>query len=389
MSNLPQELVDVVIDNVDLPEDLKALALVSRPFVAGTQARIFRHLTLSSDTGGDGLFMIKRPGTLSRLSAILSQSPHLGAYVRDLHINLDLGKSDVHVLLAPTLQLLTRVSRTAITYNRGCHWSWSSWTDEMRAALIDLLCLPTMRSLALVRCTDVPATIIRHAMASYEEVVLEVSGIDFHPVEFVRPGHGKLLKRLVLLLEYRVEDNPDFHDLMVSAELTASSVHLKHLDVLIHDDVDLITKHAVSVEILTINCYYFPELALPANPALRSLTIDAHPRMSVIDTLREALRFIARLPSAAPKLEFLAISIFEFHRDAWKSETVPPSSDVDDALMELPNLRNMCFSVGCEAPEFEEQLRAALPRTVAAGLLSFPTDNESPDRWDTTAFFSQ
>ncbi|KAJ6566114.1 hypothetical protein B0H19DRAFT_1066459 [Mycena capillaripes] len=211
MSNLPQELVDLVIDNVDLPKDLEALALVSHPFVAGTQARIFRHLTLSSDTG-TGLF--KRSGTLPRLSGILSQSPNLGTYVRNLHINLNLGRSDIHVLLAPTLQLLRRVSRTAITYIRGCHWSWSSWTDEMRAALLDLFCLPTMRFLALVRCTNVPATIIRHAMASYEEVALEVSGIDFHPVGFVRPDHGKSLKRLVLLLDYRAENNLGFHDLM-------------------------------------------------------------------------------------------------------------------------------------------------------------------------------
>ncbi|KAJ7022141.1 hypothetical protein C8F04DRAFT_1402503 [Mycena alexandri] len=386
MSNLSQELVDMVIDNVDLPKDLEALSLVSRPFVAGTQARIFRHLTLSSDTG-TGLF--KRSGTLPKLSAILSRSPHLGAYVRDLHINLDLGRSDIHVLLAPTLQLLKGVSRTAITYIRGCHWSWSSWTDEMRAALIDLLCLPTMRFLALVRCTDVPATIIRHAMASYEEVVLEVSGIDFHAVEFVRPSHGKSLKRLVLLLDYRAEDNPDFHDLMVSAELTASSAHLKHLDVDLLDDVDLVTKHAVSAEIFTMNCYYFPEFALPANPALRSVNINAHPRMEVIYTLREVLRFIARLPSAAPKLEFLAISIFGFGRDTWRSVSLPPSSDADDALMELLNLRNMRFSVGRKAPEFEERLMAALPRTVAAGRLLFPTDIEPPDRWDTTAFFSQ
>ncbi|KAJ7257384.1 hypothetical protein C8J57DRAFT_1235101 [Mycena rebaudengoi] len=221
------------------------------------------------------------------------------------------------------------------------------------------------------------------------EVALEVSDIDFHPVEFVRPGHAKSLKRLVLLLDYRAEDNLDFHDLMVSAELTASSAHLKHLDVNLLDDVDLITKHAVSAENLTIHCYYFPEFVLPANPALRSVTIDAYPRMGVIYTLHEVLRFIARLSSAAPKLEFLAISIFGFDRETWRSETLPPSSDADDALMELPNLRNMRFSVGCEAPEFEEGLRAALPRSVAAGLLSFPTDIEPPDRWDTTAFFSQ
>ncbi|KAF8143787.1 hypothetical protein K438DRAFT_1993519 [Mycena galopus ATCC 62051] len=385
MSNLPQELVDMVIDNVNLPEDLEALALVSRPFVAGVQERIFRHLTLSSDTDTG---LAKGSGTLPKLSGILSQSPHLGAYVRDLHINLDLGSSDIHVLLASTLQLLRGVSRTAITYIRGCHWSWSWWTDEMRAALIHLLCLPTMRFLALIRCTNVPATIIRHAMASYEEVALEVSGVDLHPVEFVRPGHGKSLKRLVLLLDYRAGHNLDFHDLMVSAEVTAASAHLKHLDVDLLDDVDLVTKHAVLAENLTISCYSFPEFALPANPALRSVTIDAHPRMEVIYTLREVLRFIARLPSAAPKLEFLAISIFGFE-DIWRSATLPPSSDADDALMELPNLRNMRFSVGCEAPEFEERLRAALPRTVAAGLVSFPTDIEPPDRWDTTAFFSQ
>lgn len=235
----------MVTDNVEVVEDLKALALVSHTFVAGAQSRCFRHLTLE-------------PNTLPKLSAMLSGSPHIGAYVRDLHMNLDIGKSEIHVPLARTLSLLSGVRRTAIAYGDqlGCHWCWSSWAEEMQAALIALLCLPTMRTLTLVRCTDVPVAIIRHAMASYEEVVLQVSHIDLHPIKFVRPGDGKSLKHLELL-DYDAEQNLDFHNLMLSAEVTNSSVHLKHLDIILLREGmnELFAKYAVSVESLTINSF--------------------------------------------------------------------------------------------------------------------------------------
>jgi hypothetical protein len=104
-------------------------------------------------------------------------------------------------------------------------------------------------------------------------------------------------------------------------------------------------------------------------------------------TLDAMLRFIARLPSAAPNLELLTISIPELGEETWRTQTIPPSSDtVDDALMKLPNLREMCFCVGCEATEFEGRLSAKLPRTIAAGLFSFSTI-ESEQQWNTTTYF--
>lgn len=244
MFHLAPELVDLIVDNVEASEDLKALSLVCRTFVPNIQWRIFRRLTLASDT-------------LPRLSVVLSASPHIGAYVRDLHINLNIGNSQIHAPLARTLRLLSRVNRVAISTADWQFWYWNSCPKELHTALISLMSLPTMRCLALVRCCGVPAALIRHAIGAYKEVVLQVADIDFkRKLKFVPSGNGESLRRLVLP-DYSPVETPDFHTLMLSDEVKASSTHLQHLEMVIPlrnfeglDDV--IVKHAASLQRLTL-----------------------------------------------------------------------------------------------------------------------------------------
>jgi hypothetical protein len=99
---LPAELVDLIIDNVDAHEDLKNLIPVSRIFLFVGQCSLFRYLTLEAHV-------------VVQLFPVLFQSPHVTFYVRDLHIGLQLNKSEIHVLLAKTLRLLIGVKRLAIS----------------------------------------------------------------------------------------------------------------------------------------------------------------------------------------------------------------------------------------------------------------------------------
>jgi hypothetical protein len=91
MLNLPQELLDLIFDPITARKDLKALTLVCRNFVSPGQCRLFHSLTLDMQTVAD-------------ISRILSDRPHIGPYICDLHLNLHIGFDwDIHAPLAKLL----------------------------------------------------------------------------------------------------------------------------------------------------------------------------------------------------------------------------------------------------------------------------------------------
>ncbi|KAJ7930841.1 hypothetical protein B0H13DRAFT_875725 [Mycena leptocephala] len=353
MFHLAPELVDLIVDNVEASEDLKALSLVCRTFVPNIQWRIFRRLTLASDT-------------LPRLSVVFSASPHIGAYVRDLHINLNIGNSQIHAPLARTLRLLSRVNRVAISTVDWQFWYWNSCPKELHTALISLMSLPTMRCLALVRCCGVPAALIRHAIGAYKEVVLQVADIDFkRKLKFVPSGNGESLRHLVLP-DYSPVETPDFHTLMLSDEVKASSTHLQHLEMVIPlrnfeglDDV--IVKHAASLQRLTLVYPYSqhpPIVQLPVLPRLRFLTLRALvPLISGVPGCM--MHIMDQLSSLAPGVEVLTFTLSTPHNASTWLLLRPDISRL--TLTGLPRLREICFSL-CSGDSWHSHLFETEPR---------------------------
>ena len=94
ISQLSQELVDKIID--DLAESLEGLrvhrwhdlshcSLVCKSFLPRSQYHIFRTIKIQSEGAFEHELCIKRCEELGR---ILTQSPHIGIYVQELHLEI-------------------------------------------------------------------------------------------------------------------------------------------------------------------------------------------------------------------------------------------------------------------------------------------------------------
>ncbi|KAJ6452042.1 hypothetical protein C8R45DRAFT_1083505 [Mycena sanguinolenta] len=281
---------------------------VSRAFVIPGQRRLFRRLTLAT-------------GTIVSLSENLSQSPHFCSYVRELTLNIHIRPDDIQAPLAKTIPL------------------------ELKSALISLLSLPTVSALALVRCSRVPAGLISRALASYKDVVLHVKAIDVEH-EGISIGTPKPRKpnplRHLALLDYSPAATPSVHALLLRPEMKAATAHLQHLKIALpaelhRDGLNIISEYA---------------------PSLRQLIIPFYRSSSFAGMFSD-------LPLTSVTARFA-------------SALYPSASAADEALGRLAHLREVRFIVVCEssrAPDKDEvhkQIRDNLPRTNAAGILSFP-----------------
>ena len=167
---LVQELFDTIIDEVGAkkPRDyatLWACSLTARAFAERSQRNLFHSFTLK-DTGR----------TAIQAAAALIDSPHIASYIRDLHIQLGFYNDSLRTPLTALFPLLSNICRLGIS-SPYVDWHWNTLPVSFRAALVGLLSTPSLRCLALAKCTGVPSSIIRHALLSYRELTLNTVGI--------------------------------------------------------------------------------------------------------------------------------------------------------------------------------------------------------------------
>ncbi|KAJ7750832.1 hypothetical protein B0H16DRAFT_1460541 [Mycena metata] len=373
MEHLPLELIDLIIDQLPLRDDWKRLALVSRIFLAPTQRRLFVSLELS-------------PSSLEKRSNILFHSPALGRYIHDFSLDLNLEDREVHGPLIRVLRPLTAVRRVTIFGD----WYWPHWPRELQKSLTAVLMLPSMRCLGL-RCVGVPAALIRYALSSYAEVALQVTQIDHlnRRHKFAKGGGGQSLERLVL-----ASSSPrctSVHTLMLNAEVMASLGCLQHLELILLQPEeafmlpnqegwldgfdDIFMNCSTSLQYLTIALEqpWAPgrlDFTLP--PTLRHLSsLNIQARLSRPDFLPFICSVIIRLPSYTPGLEFLTVTLDELMFVSRVARDGDRETDVDDALLQLPNFQQICFNLWPFSCGAEPGIRKMLSRANKAGLVSF------------------
>ncbi|KAJ7923716.1 hypothetical protein B0H13DRAFT_2316259 [Mycena leptocephala] len=294
------------------------------------------------------------------------------SYVCDLHIRID----DTHtfmISLAALLPLINRIERLVIRY-----WKWDKAPIDLRTALAGLLSLPSLRCLGLSLC-DVPASLIRHALASYQEVVLEhvnLSNDDQFSALAISLPFQPTLHHLVL--DDPGEDNA-LHSLVLSDQIAPSLANLQHLGlgVLAGGSLGVLEQLALkcsgSIQHLVINLrkQHHDPISLPEMPNLRFLTFKTSPKQLWVSY--SVFSATVNLPTCMPHSEAMNIVV-----DAYP-EHLPNDShrpDVDGALENLGRLRKAHFTVVCNAgswlfDRFEEDIRKKLPRASDAGILGF------------------
>ncbi|KAJ7196498.1 hypothetical protein GGX14DRAFT_672652 [Mycena pura] len=159
MFDLPQELLDAIVDNVDNVHDattLRSCALIATSFRAPCQRVLFRTLWLYRERS-------QRRPSLEEASALFTASPHLASYVRDLTVELtDIPPESAALEVALRALAAANLERLVLL---GRSTKWTGLGHGTAAALLACLALPSLRRLHLMNLFRVPSAVLAAAMA--------------------------------------------------------------------------------------------------------------------------------------------------------------------------------------------------------------------------------
>ncbi|KAJ6536368.1 hypothetical protein B0H19DRAFT_1383013 [Mycena capillaripes] len=120
-----QELWDHIISFEHQPEDLKSFALVSRSFLAAAQSQLFHQIDLGCPESTQPLARTEdirqmqladkfSATACDRLQVILTQSPHLGRYIRAISTNVEINPYVLEQLVKMALPRLNKLTIRSI-----------------------------------------------------------------------------------------------------------------------------------------------------------------------------------------------------------------------------------------------------------------------------------
>ncbi|KAJ7502247.1 hypothetical protein B0H11DRAFT_2365579 [Mycena galericulata] len=193
--------------------------------------------------------------------------------------------------------------------------------------------LPSLRCLGLSLC-DVPASLIRHALASYQEVVLEhinLSNDDQFSALAISPPFQLTLHHLVL--DDPREDNA-LHSLVLSDQIAPSLANLQHLGlgVLAGGSLgvleQLARKCSGSIQHLVINLgkQHHDPISLPDMPSLRFLTLKTRTSPKQLWVSYSVFSATVNLPTCMPHIEAMNIVVDAYPEHLQTTATVPTST---------------------------------------------------------------
>ncbi|GLB41465.1 hypothetical protein LshimejAT787_1000650 [Lyophyllum shimeji] len=137
--HLPQEIINLIIQELSDDTTLKACSAVSSSFREPAQAILFYSITISFPSRDN-----KRNG---ELLAILTAHPGIGSYVRWLGLYLE--DSFTAGFFASLLRRFTNVGGLRLISVYPLQKDWAILSGPFKAALLQLLCLPSLTRLDL------------------------------------------------------------------------------------------------------------------------------------------------------------------------------------------------------------------------------------------------
>ena len=146
---LPLEVLERIIDDVaaDYPNSpsIKACALVCRSFLPLCRKHIFASVTLNSPV----IFIRFTSSTSDLFNRLLSNSPHLAVYIRNLvyYVNKKEFVTERLSWLLPLFKKLVKLQKLSFSHASGRNPDWMS--SSARKVLLPLLQLPTLTSIRL------------------------------------------------------------------------------------------------------------------------------------------------------------------------------------------------------------------------------------------------
>ncbi|KAJ7469813.1 hypothetical protein B0H11DRAFT_2043535 [Mycena galericulata] len=382
MVELPQELIDAILEVVP-GSSLRECSLTASSFVHTSQRRIFRALSLSEIPA------------FERMAIILTESPHLGQYVRHLSLQISHIPSD----WAPLKRLLSTmptIERLAIS---GVANESTRSQIQLNPSLLEILSLRSLRCVALDDLGDVPGSLIIQILSSFEEVSLSSLSIVNEQDE-IGDGSSSAVSGILWHLSVTGDPHGTILPFLIEPRRLGHLSRLTHLTIvrmdIFHDDTFLAFLVACSPVLEYLELEVHLPLVFPQLPALYvlELWIPDDAAQAIPDIVLPAL-------TAIPYLECLTIAIVErpagqhiFHWDDPALVQTPSWQELDVRFVVMME-RNWDFEPSlyeryCPSPlreveislrgfsyeperfaTFVPNMKAKLPLTLNCSLLAF------------------
>ncbi|KAJ7244384.1 hypothetical protein B0H12DRAFT_1236122 [Mycena haematopus] len=376
---LPQEIIDLIIDNVDDMKSFQACSLVSWAFVPACRKRIFRDVCFG---------MIS--DTPKKLHEILLRSPRIALYIKDVTIHRPHEPNlwmEPGSLLPAVLSMLPHVNRFSLF---GCWGDWLHMPPSLTSAIMRIISLKSLDRLHVLTVANVPASFLHRALP-VRIVSLFYVGLDpteklCLPQTRIEPAYPEYLNlsldsKVGKVLEYmqtfgsnyfsnvrRLAVNPIPNSINSAHNFTrvlnAVETTLERLDIQWHE-----------LHIKQLDAARYSHLLLLRTVQLH--VIMETPQATIPKYLPS---YVSKLRASNPLLSSLT---FILHLPNIAGAAIPASEDtarllraLDAVIMTFPALREVHWKVIPECsppslvPDYSAFVRAHLGRTHGRGILS-------------------
>ncbi|KAJ7288953.1 hypothetical protein C8J57DRAFT_1281660 [Mycena rebaudengoi] len=384
MPEIPQELLDDIVCELDDLDSLKACSLAGSILRYPCQRVLLRSLTVM------GLQRtLSNPKGYAAAARLLRESPHIAGYVSRLKISLgrpppDSDFNDLYAVLAR----LRNVQRCSVRDSRtGGRWQKNFLPPELVSALVEFFSRQPLLHLEFLRLEGLPPILFLGVTPSLLFDDVSTPG----QLEFSPPAHRCNLEQLVLTdIRTRSEHVYDLLALPQLRSWTAARLRRLSIDPQFTLCPTLVSAAASTLEYICFECTepYPAQLAtipLPPLPALRIVHFFFGSRINPISCLLDVISQYILAPGATPALRDVVIT---YRILAWDPPVPEPNSlaALDAALATHPRAPpilwrfNFVYSGGARhCTAFKDVLKAGLPKMQESARLMFEdyTDKES------------
>ncbi|KAJ7819740.1 hypothetical protein B0H13DRAFT_2452622 [Mycena leptocephala] len=244
---IPQEIIDSILGEVDDVGSLKSCALVAPEFCQPSQRILLRSLTVESG------YKDSDPSNYTAVFRLLSESPHIAVYIRELTIQLPVGHTALQDIetLRWILAKMTEVQHCTLTVKYIQDTRWSSLHPTLSSSILDFITKQRLRSITLACLQDITLPVLRRLITSTSRLHCAFLGGD---------PQGKRLQDVerpcppsldCLILD---SDSRYVTDLLARPESEARTRKLNRLAVTYANSMVFIRRAAATLQHIRLNC---------------------------------------------------------------------------------------------------------------------------------------
>ncbi|KAJ6473998.1 hypothetical protein C8R47DRAFT_711657 [Mycena vitilis] len=336
---LPQELIEAIVEQVEGKDSLQSCALTTRVFLNASQRCLFRSISLRWEIAS------RNAAAFDRALDFVVQVPHLVPYVREVTLDIPTECRDQQTL-ENILCMLGDIEH--LTIHGHCK-NWCRVIPPLASTISNVISRPSLQRLNLFSIWHIPPALVLHAVSSVR--VLSLYAVSADPDQIVPSDIGANTQLEGLILPSCVV----VQALLRSYSFLLDVQNLRHLAVYVHEaghHRTLAAASALHLHNLELECGAFSiPLDLPHLPELRSLSLSFMVSESTpgVWTLPEMLRpTITALPTAAPILDTLTFTVLFLYRQTdmpWQDRLALPyfePSSSPNYRQQFPHLRSIC-----------------------------------------------